>query len=332
MNDYLKSVEWLLNSKDPSVRYLTLTDIEGKSEASEEVKKIRERIVDGEKVRALLSGQNVDGGFSVHPYRKWTGSHWRLVSLVNLALLNDNPRAIKSAKLSLDWLYSSGIDRSFKEKNGKVRMHASVYGNAVYYFCYFGLAEEPRVKKIIGLIQKSQWEDGGWNCDPNPEATHSSFHESLATLNGLIAYYNITRDKFVKKSIDKAADLFLSHHIFKSHHSGKIIMKEWLKLRYPVYWHYNFLEAMRVLCLAGKGSDDRMEDSLDLLEKKCDSDGRWTVEGHYWSPIEKNYLSTSKSLPSREVVDWGWIGPNEMITLNALRVLKATGRVPKGMI
>ena len=32
----------------------------------------------------LLAGQRRDGGFGVHPYRKWTGAHWRLVSLVEL--------------------------------------------------------------------------------------------------------------------------------------------------------------------------------------------------------------------------------------------------------
>ncbi|MDA8055936.1 MAG: hypothetical protein M0Z77_09885 [Thermoplasmatales archaeon] len=70
-----------------------------------------------------------------------------------------------------------------------------------------------------------------------------------------------------------------------------------------------------------------MGDALDLLESKCNTKGQWEVEGHYWTPIEKNYLSSKRSLPNREVVDWGWSGPNEWITLNAVRVLKASGRL-----
>ena len=35
------------------------------------------QVLAGAKVTALLSGQQPDGGFGVHPYRKWTGAHWR---------------------------------------------------------------------------------------------------------------------------------------------------------------------------------------------------------------------------------------------------------------
>jgi hypothetical protein len=327
MRDYSQSVQWLLNSKDPSIRYLTLTDVLGKSERTRDVREAKARIIRGGKVRALLSGQQSDGGFSVHPYRKWTGSHWRLVSLVNLAIPTDNEVALKAANLSLDWLHSARINRAFKPVKGRIRMQASVYGNAVLYLSYFGFADEPRVRSIVQLILKAQWEDGGWNCDPRLEANHSSFHESLTTLNGLVAYYKKTGDKDVKKSIDRAAELFLSHHIFKSHRTGEISSGEWLKLRYPVYWHYNFLESMRVLCLAGRGKDVRMNESLDLLEEKCGPEGTWKSEGHYWTPIKKNYLSVTRSQPSKEVVGWGRSGSNEMITLNALRVLKSTNRL-----
>jgi hypothetical protein len=327
LRDYSNAVEWLLKSKDPSIRYLTLREVLERSEKTEAVRRAKSMIPQGEKVKNLLKGQKTDGGFAVHPYRKWTGSHWRLVSLVNLGISPDNEYAIKAARLSVDWLYSAGIKRAFKPVNGRTRMHASVYGNAVYYWSYFGLANEPRVKSVVQMIMRAQWEDGGWNCDPRPEATHSSFHESLATLNGLVANYKKSRGGELNESINRASEFFLSHHIYKSHRTGEVGKQEWLKLKYPVYWHYNFLESMRVLCSAGRQSDFRMNESLDLLEEKCNKDGKWYSEGNYWTPIEKDYLSLNKSSPNREVVDWGRYGPNEMITLNALRVLKSTGRM-----
>ena len=42
----------------------------------------RGRDLEGPKVTALLAGQRPDGGFGVRPCSKWTGAHWRLVSLV----------------------------------------------------------------------------------------------------------------------------------------------------------------------------------------------------------------------------------------------------------
>ena len=48
-------------------------------------------------------------------------------------------------------------------------------------------------------------------------------------------------------------------------------------------------------------------------------DGRWQAGGYWWKP--------PGSKTQAEVVDWGRRGPNEMITLNALRVLRLADRL-----
>src|SRR5262245_50970877 len=85
------SVTWLLSSSDPSVEFLTRVDVLGQSHASATVRAARRAILDGPRVRALLEGQQKDGGFGCHPYQKWTGAHWRLVSLVELGLPARDP-------------------------------------------------------------------------------------------------------------------------------------------------------------------------------------------------------------------------------------------------
>src|SRR5215217_2088226 len=71
------AVDWLLASREPAIRYLTRRDVLGERDPPDD-----DAILDGPIVRALLSGQEADGAFGGHPYRKWTGAHWRLVSLV----------------------------------------------------------------------------------------------------------------------------------------------------------------------------------------------------------------------------------------------------------
>ena len=66
--------------------------------------------------------------------------------------------------------------------------------------------------------------------------------------------------------------------------------------------------------------DARVQEALDMVEAKRQPDGCWKAEGFYWVPLGKRTSNV-------EVADWGRRGPNEMITLNALRVLKAAGRV-----
>jgi hypothetical protein len=80
------AVNWLLDSEDPSIRCLTLTDVLGEPSNSREVREAKKEIPDGPIVKKLLSGQRADGGFGVHPYQKWTGAHWRLVSHVELGI------------------------------------------------------------------------------------------------------------------------------------------------------------------------------------------------------------------------------------------------------
>jgi len=58
---------------------------------------------------------------------------------------------------------------------------------------------------------------------------------------------------------------------------------------------------------------------LDIIEAKRQPDGCWRPEGFY-------RVMHGKRTSNVEVIDWGRHGPNEMITLNALRVLKAAGR------
>ena len=116
-----------------------------------------------------------------------------------------------------------------------------------------------------------------------------------------------------------ASELFLRHRLFRSERTGEVIKPEWLKLHYPLYWHYDVLQALLVLGRAGKLGDPRAREALDHIEAKRLPDGRWRSGGSYWRrPGSKG--------SNVEVVDWGKGGPNEMITLNALRVLKATGR------
>ena len=109
--------------------------------------------------------------------------------------------------------------------------------------------------------------------------------------------------------------------------TGEVINPEWLKLHYPLYWHYDILRALVMLArfdeLAGAHGilrDARVQEALDVLEARRLPDGCWKADGFYWALLGKRASNV-------DVVDWGRRGPNEMISLNALRVLKAAGRL-----
>ncbi|HEY3144293.1 MAG TPA: hypothetical protein VGJ86_24395, partial [Acidimicrobiales bacterium] len=156
----LSAVDFLLASTEPAIRYLTRRDVLAEPEPEDGAS-----ILEGPKVRALLAGQRPDGGFGVHPYSKWTGAHWRLVSLVELAVPAGEPRAVAAAGTVLDWLTGDRHRRSVKEIDGLTRRCASQEGNALAVCCRLGLAADQQVELLARSLAEWQWPDGGWNCD-----------------------------------------------------------------------------------------------------------------------------------------------------------------------
>ncbi len=312
-------VRWLLNSRDPSIQYLARVELLDQALESEEVRAARQQITSGPRVSALLAGQLEDGGFGVHPYKKWDGAHWRLVSLVELGIPAGELRAVAAANQVLRWLTGSTHRGRIERIAGLTRRCASQEGNALAVCSRLGLTGDARVAQLADSLQEWQWPDGGWNCDKREEARHSSFYESLAPLWGLMEYHRATGDKSSLEGAQRCGELFLRHRMFRSERTGEIIDTQWLKLHYPLYWHYDILQGLRMMAMLGKLGDTRVQEALDILESERLPDGRWRPGGYYWRP-----LGTKGS--NVEVVDWGRGGPNRMITLNALRVLKAAGR------
>lgn len=322
------AVRWLLESKDPSIRFLTLTKVLGQPLDSPTAKKAKGQILRGPMVQTLFSGQRSDGGFGVHPYQKWTGAHWRLVSLVDLGVDGTSRKAVAAANQVLGWLTGDAHRRRIATVNGRTRRCASQEGNALGVCSRLGMAEDPRVRLLAESLTEWQWPDGGWNCDVRPEADHSSFYESLAPLWGLLEYHLAAGDKESLRTAKRTAEFFLMHRLFLSDKTGDIINPEWLKLHYPLYWHYDILQALRILSLLDKLRDSRVQEALSIIKEKRRPDGCWRAGGRYWYPYGRTRTMGKRRIVSNiDVVDWGQAGPNLLITLNALTVLKAAGHL-----
>jgi hypothetical protein len=314
------AVDWLVASEESAIRYLAYRDLIGDLAAAEVE---RTRLLDGPKVRALLAERSA----SEHPYKKWTGAHWRLVSLVELGVPAGEPRAVALTAPVLEWLISKDHRSTIRSIGGLARCHASQEGNALAVCCRLGQAADAEVRVLAESLMEWQWPDGGWNCDLAATGRRSSFHESLAPAWGLHEYWVATGDAAARAASLKAAELFLAHRVFRSLRGGKTqegtINPSFVVLHYPPYWHYDALQAMVVLSRIGVTGDGRVRDALDLIERRRLGDGRWRPGVYWWNRAGRD----AKGRQANEVVDWGRSGPNEMITLNALRALVASGRI-----
>jgi hypothetical protein len=288
------AVERLLASSEPAIVRMAHRDLLGEDVAID--------VLGGSIVRTLL-----DGPLDVHPYKKWQGAHWRLVSLAELELPPGEPRVLAAADAVLDWLTGDGHRRGVQTIDGLARRCASQEGNALAACCRLGLRDDPRVQLLAHSLVEWQWPDGGWNCDTRATGYRSSFNESLAPMWGLFEYG-------AREAAERTAELFLEHRLFRSLRTGEPVRDAWLVPHYPPYWHYDVPQALLILWRMGKTADPRAQDGLELLRSRCGRDGLWRAGGRWWR-------TPGSSGSNVELVDWS-DAATEMLTLNALRVLR----------
>src|SRR2546429_4979252 len=166
-----------------------------------------------------------------HPYKKWQGAHWRLLSLVELGLTDADDRIAGAVDRVLRWLLNPR--RKTPQISGRYRQCASMDGNGLLVCCRLGMQSDPRVMARAPRLTHWQWPDGGWNCDRRPQVTHSSFHESLPPLRGLAAHGGFP------EATARAAEFFLRHRMFRSESDGTVINTEWLERLLPAYQQFD---------------------------------------------------------------------------------------------
>ena len=95
-----------------------------------------------------------------------------------------------------------------------------------------------------------------------------------------------------------------------------------VRLHYPLYWHYDILFGLKVMAEAGFLDDPRCQEALDLLESKRLPDGGF--------PAEESYARlTRPQLSGYSPVSWGGMSRktmNPFVTADALYVLRMAGR------
>ncbi|HPU84041.1 MAG TPA: hypothetical protein PLE60_01720 [Candidatus Latescibacteria bacterium] len=330
-------VEKLLTSPEPSVRFKVRVGVLCETPDSPGIRALQEEVRTSPRVGTLLGDGEIHR--HRHLYAKWKGAHWVLLRLADIGYPagDDALRPVMDRVLEC-WLHPDALReyectttaqarrlRGVPIMNGRARRCASQQGNALYSATVLGFLDE-RAHRLVELLARWQWPDGGWNCDRNPGAAHSSFWESLIPLRGLAAYARVTGDGTARRTAERAAELFLRHRLFRRESDGSVMNPRFVRLHYPCYWRYDILCGLKVMAEAGFISDPRCNDALDLLESKRLPDGGWPAE-------ERFYTLSPAAKSDTELVNWGPVSRkrmNEWVTADALRVLKAAGRLNAG--
>ena len=127
--------------------------------------------------------------------------------------------------------------------------------------------EDERIHQLAERLLFWQWPDGGWNCDKNPDADSSTFIHTLWSMRGLAAYANRTDSPEARAAVERAAEVFLRRRLFKRAADGRVIRDSFVKLHYPLYWHYDILGGLKVFAEIGITGDERLFELTTLLRR-----------------------------------------------------------------
>jgi hypothetical protein len=318
----MDAVEWLLDS-DPAIRWQVMQDL---SDAPEkEVLAERARVAGEGWGARLLELQRPDGHWdnstptftstaganwwqSLPPHRRgtlfpeWTSTTWSLMLLRAFGLdpASEEARsAVRRVREQVAWEHDG-------EPFFAGEVEPCINGKVVAMGAYFG----EDVDGIVDRLLAEQMRDGGWNCEQENGSTRGSFHTTIDVLDGLLEYERaMGRTPQVSAARLRGQEYLLERRMLRRLSTDEVIDPKWTQFSYPTYWHYDVLRGLDHMRAAGVVPDERLAEAIDLVESRCDGDGRWPLENPH--PGRMHFA-----------MDEGEGRPSRWNTLRAMRVLR----------
>jgi len=302
---------WLLDS-DPAIRWQVLRDLT--DAPAETVTSERARVATTGWGSRVLDLQGADGQweggayFPEHydqPGQPWTATAFSLQFLRELGIDPSESlvrSAVERVRENSHWEYDGS--RFF---DGEVE--PCINGLTVGIGAYYGMRVAGVVERLLG----EQLDDGGWNCEAENGSVRSSFHTTIAVLDGLREYeVAVSGSEAVALARRRGDAYLLDRHLMRRLNTGEIVNEEWLQFSFPPRWHYDVLRALDYFWASGARYDPRMDEALTLVEGKRGADGRWLLENTHTGGVHLE-MEDGDGKPSR----WN--------TLRAMRVLRWFG-------
>ncbi len=137
--------------------------------------------------------------------------------------------------------------------------------------------------------------DGGWNCEWVNGSTRSSFHSTLNTLKGLLAYEAATGGSDALRAARRAGEEYLlERRLMRRASTGEIVAPWVMRFAYPYRWQFSAINAVEYFRSAslhdGTRPDPRLADAIDVIRGARRPDGTWLQEhrhpGRTWFEID----------------------------------------------
>ena len=318
-------IDWLLEPENPSVRYLTLTEILGRSDRRADVREARTAIMRTGVVPAILDRQMPEGCWGkpdLFYTAKYSGAVWTLIVLAEHCADGRDERVRRACEFLLDHSQdttSGGFAMKTAKRAGgglPSEVIPCLTGNLVYSLLRLGYLGDERVERGIEWLTRYLRFDDGNSAPPSdwPYARHemcygrhSCFMGAVKGLKALAEIPENRRSAAVRQTIDAGVEFLLRHHVYKQSHTlAKAAKPGWTRFGFPRMYQTDVLEIALLLTRLGL-RDERMKEALALIVSRRQSDGRWLLQDTFNDRFLVKIEQKGK--------------PSKWITLNALRTL-----------
>jgi hypothetical protein len=315
------TIDWLLEDDQPSIKYLTLTELLGRSENDPKVTSAKKSITQRGWAYDILAKQD-PGDWWVEERRlyqpKYLSTNWMLLILSDLGLTKEEPRIERACQLWMKRFAKS--DGGFGMDGGKTS-HLCIVGNTARALVKFGYVDHPKVRSAFQWFVENQSKLGGWSCFLGGRNL-----DSWEPLSAFAAYPREKWSRSMKQAVERGAEFFLERELHKQgdHY------EPWYRFHYPVHYYYDLLVGLDFMTQLGYSDDERLGHAISVLKKKRrKSDGKWILDAVHpdvgdYGGIAEWFAKHPKQAPipfSLEKVG----EPSKMITLKALEILNRLG-------
>ena len=314
------TIDWLLEENQPSIRYLTLRQLQHRPESDPEVRAAKTRIPAKGWASEILARRDPAGWWVrdrgwLEP--RFTGTHWNMLALADLGATRAIPEVEESAEY---WMAKSPLEGGGVGGFGKGKGHHCYTANMARGLIQLGFEDDPRVRRTLDWIVRTAHPNGGWACRFSTGGPAAS--RTLDAWEGLAALAAYPRSKWtapMTACAERGAEYYLEREL---HLQGERY-EPWYRFHWPVHYYYDLLVGLDCLTALGYGQDRRLRYALDLLRQKQRSDGRWNLDAVQTDPDPETAEWFAKHPEKRPAPltfeDAG--RPSKMITLRALTVL-----------
>ena len=332
------SLQWLLESQEPGVRYLALRDLLDLSHEDKKLKAARKLAHKEGPIAHVLSKMEEEGywqrpGTGYGP--KYRSTVWALILLAQLGgSAKEDKRIRQACRYYLDHALNPGGQISAMTNNSPSGTADCIQGNMLWSLMELGYVD-PRMDSAYEWMTRTVIGEGvapmkekhapvhyfAGKCGPTFACgANNKLPCAWGGVKVLLALSHLPvekRSELAERAIRHGVDFFFSVDPSTAKYPNGWAAKpsgNWWKFGFPIFYVTDILQIAEALVALGFGKDPRLANTLELIRSKQDEEGRWLLEYNYDG---KTWLRFGKMKQ-----------PNEWVTLRALKVLKAVESAP----